>query len=303
MVSKNGSLVLNVQITRPQYDSPLRYPGGKSSLSAFLARAIELSGTQRPTYVEPFAGGAGAAVTLLLQDRVESVVINDLDPAVHAFWRSATDNGAAFAKKVEEVPLDLAEWRRQKGIYALGQTSSVDSFDLGFAFFYLNRTNRSGVLNAGVIGGQKQDGRYLIDARFNRERLANRIRSIGRLKDRITVTADDGRTVIEKYAQLPNSFLYVDPPYVQMGGSLYLNAFSEADHAFLATCLNRNATSNWILTYDDVSLIQELYEARYQERFELIYSARNAGRATELMIVSDAIRDAFLSCNSKLLGN
>lgn len=286
--------MLDVKTTRPQYDSPLRYPGGKSSLSAFLGQAIAKANIEEVTYVEPFAGGAGAAITLLLQEHVARVVINDLDPAVYSFWRAVVEEGPRFVEQVERVPLALEEWRAQKRIYASGRAAGVYSFELGFSFFYLNRTNRSGVLNAGVIGGQGQSGRYKIHARFNRERLASRIKSIYELRDKISVSSRDGRALIEEYAGRSEAFLYVDPPYVQMGGSLYLNSFTEADHTFLALCLNRNASANWVLTYDDTQLIRDLYQERYQETFSLIYSARNMGVATELMVLSDRMRDLMI---------
>lgn len=285
--------MLDVKTTRPQYDSPLRYPGGKSSLSAFLGQAIATAKIEEATYVEPFAGGAGAAITLLLQEHVAHVVINDLDPAVYSFWRAVVEDGPRFVDRVRDVPLTLDEWRAQKQVYAAGRAAGVYSFELGFSFFYLNRTNRSGVLNAGVIGGQAQSGRYKIDARFNRERLSSRIESIYELRDKILISSRDGRAVIEEYAARPEAFLYVDPPYVQMGGSLYLSSFTEADHTFLAMCLNRNSAANWVLTYDDTQLIRDLYQDRYQETFSLIYSARNMGVASELMVVSDRMRDSM----------
>lgn len=287
-----GELV--VTTTRPRYDSPLRYPGGKSSLTGFLGRVISALDLEGSTYVEPFAGGAGAGISLLLQERVARIVINDLDPAVHAFWSSAISRGEEFAERIEKVPLTLDEWRAQRIVYQRGPSAATDSLDLGFAFFYLNRTNRSGVLNAGVIGGQAQSGRYRIDARFNREGLATRMRSIFALRDSIEVSCLDGRAVIERHARAKNTLLYVDPPYVRMGGSLYLNSFSESDHALLATCLNRNAGANWILTYDDISLIRDLYRERYLTTFELNYSAQNKGKASELMILSDPLRHALL---------
>jgi DNA adenine methylase len=287
--------VLEVKTTRPSYDSPLRYPGGKSSLTGFLSRALISLQLDGATYVEPFAGGAGAGISLLLQSRVARVVINDLDPAVHAFWSSVTARGADFADRVEGVPLTLDEWRHQREVYRRGAGSSVDAFELGFAFFYLNRTNRSGVLNAGVIGGQAQAGKYRIDARFNREQLASRLRAIYELRDSIHVTSRDGRAVIEQYAAVDNTLLYVDPPYVQMGGSLYLNSFTESDHALLATCLNRNSSANWVLTYDDVTLIRDLYAERYYTTFELTYAASNRGKASELMILSDTLTQSLVS--------
>ncbi|WP_307225045.1 DNA adenine methylase [Microbacterium arborescens] len=285
---------LRVTTTRPNYDSPLRYPGGKSSLTGFLSGVLDALRMTDATYVEPFAGGAGAGISLLLQGRVGRIVINDRDPAVFAFWSALTRDGERFADRVEEVSLSLDEWRAQRAIYGRGSSAASDPFELGFAFFYLNRTNRSGILNAGVIGGQAQAGRYKLDARFNRERLAHRLRSIYQLRDQIEVTSDDGRAVIERFASAPDAFMYVDPPYVQAGGSLYLNSFTESDHALLATCLNRNSRASWVLTYDDVDLIRGLYGERYLTTFELNYAARNRGKASELMILSDTLSETLI---------
>lgn len=287
--------MIDVKTTRPSYSSPLRYPGGKSSLADFLGNVIAAMPVQPANFVEPFAGGAGAAVSLLLSGRVRSIVINDLDPAVFAFWNSLTADGANLLARVRDIQLTLAEWERQREAYKDGIEGRRNQLDLAVAFFYLNRTNRSGVLNAGVIGGKSQSGRYKIDARFNRDQLLTRLTLLHDLRDRITVTSQDGRSVVEAYATDVDSFLYVDPPYVQMGGSLYLNSFTELDHALLALCLNRHSSANWVLTYDDVQLIRDLYAHRISTRFSLHYSANNRGLATELMVVSDPVAAALAS--------
>lgn len=271
-----------------KWTSPLRYPGGKARLSAFFADAMDAAGMQSVTYVEPFAGGAGAGLTLLLSGRVERVVINDLDPAVHSFWWSIKHHNDEFARRIESVPLDLDEWRRQREIYKAAD--GRDPLALGFAFFYLNRTNRSGVLHAGVIGGLAQAGTYKIDARFNREELAQRVTTIGKVADQLVLTFDDGRRSVEKWASGPNTFLYVDPPYVEAGGSLYLNAFDARDHADLAVTLNAHSGDSWLLTYDDAPLIRSLYANRAVFDYELNYSAHRVGRARELLISSDPLR-------------
>jgi DNA adenine methylase len=185
------------------------------------------------------------------------------------------------------TPLTVEEWKRQRDIYRLADER--DPVSLGFAFFYLNRTNRSGVLHAGVIGGQKQDGNYKIDARFNRDALAARIQAIATTRDRIEVTAQDGRKVIEQWAGDSSAFLYVDPPYVDMGGSLYLNSFTDRDHVELAQTINARADANWVLTYDPVPLVQNLYRGRYSTEYELNYSAYRPGKAKELLVASDPV--------------
>lgn len=267
--------------------SPLRYPGGKAALARLFGQIIDRLGLTSPKYVEPFAGGAGAGIVLLQRDQIDELVINDVDPAVHAFWRSVADNADELASLIAETPLTVEEWRAQKETYRNADPS--DPLTLGFAFFYLNRTNRSGILNAGPIGGMKQTGNYKIDARFNREKLAERIRAIGELSDRITVLRNDGVAVTRKYATDPSAFLYVDPPYVDMGGSLYMNSFTHRDHADLATALDDAPESSWLLTYDPSDFIRYLYRRHDIREYQLSYSAHRAGKANELMIASKPV--------------
>lgn len=268
--------------------SPLRYPGGKSKLAGFFADIIDEAGMSDVTYVEPFAGGAGAGLALLHNGLVNKVVINDLDPAVFAFWSSVRNEPAEFSRRISTVPLNLTEWDRQRAIYKAAD--SRDPFALGFAFFYLNRTNRSGVLNAGVIGGKKQAGTYRIDARFNRPELARKVSEIGNVADQIQLTFDDGRKCVQHWAPQPNTFLYVDPPYVEAGGSLYLNSFDDRDHTVLARALADNSEHRWLLTYDDAPLVRSLYATMDPFEFELHYSAHRVGRAQELLITSEPLR-------------
>ncbi len=271
--------------------SPLRYPGGKAPLAGFFADLITEMKIEAPVYVEPFAGGVGAGLALLRDDVIDRLVINDIDGAVYCFWRSVVNQTGAFADLVADTPLTLEEWDRQRAIYRAGDER--DPLALGFAFFYLNRTNRSGILNAGVIGGKAQNGTYRIDARFNRDDLAARIVSIGANGDRITITDHDGRRVVREHAGNPNAFLYIDPPYVDMGGSLYLNAFTHRDHAELAEDINAAADANWVLTYDAVPLIRDLYAGRFSREYELTYSAYRPGKARELLVASEPVSRAL----------
>ncbi|MCC4908464.1 DNA adenine methylase [Microbacterium sp. cx-59] len=278
-----------VTVHRGQIHTPLRYPGGKSRLAGFLRSLIEVGGWTDREYAEPYGGGAGAALTLLMDKVVPRIAINDLDPAVHEFWRAVVDQSDRFSDKVRSVPLTLDEWRTQKAIY---RDPEANGFDRGFAMFYLNRTNRSGVLHAGVIGGQKQGGKYLIDARFNREDLAARVEAIGARSDDISVTSMDGAEFIRSKLG-EGAFVYADPPYYEKGALLYLNAFDDAAHSALAKLLTDNPDAIWLLTYDDCAAIRKLYRGRYQGTFELPYSAHRAERAQELMVMSSPIRRAM----------
>jgi len=267
--------------------SPLRYPGGKSALAGLFGDIINTLGIERPRYIEPYAGGVGAGIALLREGIVEELVVNDIDPAVHAFWKSAVNDNANFVEMVASVPLTIAEWQKQREVYR--SRDERDSLRLGFAFFFLNRTNRSGILNAGVIGGQRQEGRYRIDARFNRATLIDRLTSIGVLADRITVSDLDGRTVIQRFAQDDQAFMYIDPPYVQAGSQLYLNAFDGRDHTALAAIVNTVERAHWLMTYDTAPLIEKLYREHFQCRLQLTYSARYPGQAEELLVASPSV--------------
>lgn len=269
--------------------SPLRYPGGKGALYSRLRGMIRESDLAGCTYVEPYAGGAGAGLGLLITGQVERVVINDLDPAIYAFWMTLVSKPKDLIHKIESVKLSVREWKRQREIYRACDLTDLDA--LGFATFYLNRTNRSGVLNGGPIGGLDQTGNYKIDARFNREDLSERVRVLSLYSDNISVSSTDGAKIIKRYGRRRNTFIYADPPYFEKAGSLYLNAFNEENHKQLAEALNSYASGSWLLTYDDVPQVHQLYADRRRRTFELHYSAHRVKKATEIAVLSDGITD------------
>jgi DNA adenine methylase len=276
-------------VSRRPRVSPLRYPGGKAALYSRLRKMIRDSGLAGCTYVEPYAGGAGAGLGLLVTGQVKHVVVNDLDPAIHAFWQIVLQEPEFLMAQIRDANLDVAEWRRQRAVYMAADTTDMAA--LGFATFYLNRTNRSGVLNGGPIGGLDQTGNYKIDARFNREGLVERIRILSLYSDNITAISRDGIDVITEYAPRPNTFIYADPPYFEKAGSLYLNAFKAEDHENLARVLNGVSDSPWLLTYDNVTRVGELYPSRRRRNFELNYSAHRVTKATEIAVLSEAVSD------------
>jgi DNA adenine methylase len=217
--------------------SPLRYPGGKSSLTDFLARAIDHNFQADVRYVEPYAGGAGAAVALLLQGRVGSIIINDFDPAIWAIWHSIVNDSQSFLKLIRETPVSLDEWKMQRSIYQAG--NAADPLSLGFASFFLNRTNRSGVMNAGAIGGKAQDGNYRIDARYNKPALIHMVQKIAERQSSITVRNEDGLELIREVREDSGTFIYADPPYFEKGSFLYMNSFTSSQHEELAKSSTR----------------------------------------------------------------
>lgn len=275
-------------MTQSVYASPLRYPGGKAVLKGILGELILLNNLEGCTYYEPFCGGAGAGLNLLFDGLVENIVINDADPAVYAFWTAVLEYTDDFIKKIETVPLHIEEWNRQKKIY--NNSDEID--ELGFAFFYLNRCARSGIVkNGGPIGGYAQSGKYTIDVRFNREGLKRRILRIREYSDRIKVYGLDAEEFIDTVIKKNNGkcFVFFDPPYVLKGGSLYMNRYTDGDHAGLAEKIGK-LNIPWVLTYDSTNEIRNLYRGFSYTEIPIRYSAARVRNERELLFVSNGMR-------------
>ncbi|BET68220.1 DNA adenine methylase [Opitutales bacterium ASA1] len=275
-----------------RYPSPLRYPGGKTSIADVLESVIEMNGLDGCTFIEAFAGGAGAALKLLRRGVVDRIVINDRDRSVFCFWKCVMTQTQALVDRIENVPLDIDEWRRQREIYL--SPGRCKHLDLGFAAFYLNRCNRSGIIkNGGPIGGIDQSGRWKIDARFNREALSARIVEIAEYGDRIVVSNEDAAALLDTAADRFRSpiFIYADPPYYDKGRELYLNFYEDADHVDLAKQMAGLDSASWVMTYDNVPRIRELYAGNQLLEFSQRYSAHQSSRnGDELLIAPPRIR-------------
>jgi DNA adenine methylase len=269
--------------------SPLRYPGGKGRLAAYLAEVVELNGLQKGHYVEPFAGGAGVALELLLREKIAHIHINDIDPSIYAFWKSAIYESDEFADRIMSTVVSVDTWLRAKEVKR--HPENATSFDLGFATFFLSRTNRSGILNGGIIGGLSQGGVWKIDCRFNKVDLANKIRRIGFFRSRISVSNDDAAHFLMKRVPSirPRSLIYIDPPYYVKGAYLYENHYHDEDHVRLAEIVLGVKRHSWIVSYDNVPAIRKLYRKYDQQKFDINYSAREYARGQELMIFCDGL--------------
>lgn len=279
--------------------SPLRYPGGKGKLEPFMELLIRQTGHLGGTYVEPFAGGAGIALELLEKGIVSDIVINDLDKGIYSFWRAILTETDRFINNIRNVELSIDEWNRQREII---DDCSRYSYELGFATFYLNRTNRSGIIKGGVIGGIEQAGNWRMDARFNREALIERIVKIASRKTHIHLYNKDVNSFIQNY--LPkyqqNAFVYFDPPYFDKGKQLYLNFFSYDDHVRIERMINNQVNCDWVITYDDVQEIADIYQNHILKRFDLNYSAAVKRKASEIIIFK---RKSMIPTDSQLQHN
>ncbi len=261
--------------------SPLRYPGGKYKITRLIELLMNKASVACRTYVEPFAGGAGVALELLFSGRVERIVINDSDPAIYSIWRALTTEGEAFLDKMLSTEVSLEEWHKQREIYSREKTYSMD---YAFSAFYLNRTNHSGILSAGPIGGQAQ-GEWKLGVRFVKEKLARQITRIAARRKDIKVYNQDAKKFIHNY--LPrvglDAFVYFDPPYYRKGRKLYNNFFTPTLHQELKDAICSEVAQDWIVSYDDVPEIRKIYADCLSRPFSLDYSLANNGKGREIM--------------------
>lgn len=270
--------------------SPLRYPGGKGKLSKFMAAVVRANRVADGRYIEPYAGGAGIAWELLITGVVRRVLINDISPSLFAFWTSVLRHTDDLCQRIRDVPLSVEEWDRQKEIFR--NPKDVSTIDLGLSFFYLNRTNRSGILNGGIIGGRKQEGKWRMDARFNRENLIHRITKIAECAGRIEVTCADAVEFLRGQSDdlSEKDLIYLDPPYFAKGRMLYYDAYKPDDHAAVAEVLADMEGPRWVVSYDDVETIRSLYSFARHRKYTIGYSARRRTRGHEVMFFSKGMK-------------
>lgn len=273
--------------------SPLRYPGGKAKLTAYVLETIKLNQLEGGTYIEPFAGGAAIAWYLLINKHINKVYINDLNPSIHAFWHCVLNDTQKLCSMIENTPVTIEQWYIQK---AIQQDQCSTLLERGFSTLFLNRTNRSGIIKAGVIGGLSQTGNYKIDCRYNKERLIEQINNIAQYKNNINLTNLDAAEFIDEVLpHIDNKCLVnIDPPYYVKGKGLYQNFFEHDDHFRLYESV-KNIRQPWIVTYDDAPEINDIYSEFNPRPFGLTYTAQTKRKGTEVMIHNPLLR----LCNYK----
>ena len=271
--------------------TPLRYPGGKGKLAAYIKRLMKVNRLLDGEYVEPYAGGAGIALELLFHEYVSRIHINDVSRPVHAFWKAVLNHTDELCKLVNDTPLSVRVWDKQKRI--LENSADHDNLSLGFATFFLNRTNRSGILNGGIIGGRDQSGPWKIDARYNAPELIHRIKSIARMKGRIHLTRQDALRFLKSGVMRwpEKTLIYLDPPYYVKGRDLYYDFYEPEDHAHVAEFVRTRITpQRWIVSYDNAPAIRELYKGSPHIVYDIGYTARSSRQGSEVMFFGDGLR-------------
>lgn len=282
------------------FRSPLRYPGGKTCLYKFVTKLLEENDLVGVNYAEPYTGGAGLALRLMMDEYVDHIYINDLDPSIFAVWIAILKHPDEMCRWIASVDVNVEKWYECKEIQRNYKTANM--FELGKAIFFLNRTNVSGVISGGPIGGINQQGKYKIDVRFNRQELIKRINDIAKFSHRIHLSNLDGLdflNVIDK--RVEDVFIYLDPPYYQKGADLYMNAFKDKDHAALAKRVNL-LQNRWIVSYDNHDYVLNLYPDKTKVLYQLSQCASNRV-GDEVVIFDERIRydEAINMLNSPIL--
>jgi len=266
--------------------SPLRYPGGKNQLSSYVGNLIKSKKLNKSTYIEPFCGGAAVALYLLINKCVNDIIINDYDRSIYAFWYSVINHSDELCTKIRKTEITIEEWHKQKSIQT--NKGKEDLLTLGFSTLFLNRTNRSGILKAGVIGGLDQKGNYKLDCRFNKQQIIDKIRLISAYRDKINLYNLDTENLIDDVIKniKRKCFIFFDPPYYNKGQSLYTNFYKNEDHLSLANNIKTIKYHSWIVTYDNVEEIKNMYKGFFNETYELNYSAQKNYKGTEVIFYS-----------------
>lgn len=272
-----------------KFYSPLRYPGGKNKLAKFIALICEKNNINGH-YIEPYAGGASVALYLLINGHIKEITINDLDRGIYAFWYSVLNNTEKFCRKIRNIEITIKNWKKFKKIHFNPKAANL--FDLGFATFFLNRTNRSGIINGGVIGGKTQKGKYKINCRFNKEGLIKRIKLIASHKKNIHLYNLDSSDLIDKIQKEnknSKTIFYFDPPYYLKGPSLYMNHYKEDNHRKVSKEIRKIRNVQWIVSYDNVSEIRRLYKNFRSKRYTLTHTAYEIRKGREILFFSNKL--------------
>jgi len=268
--------------------SPLRYPGGKTKLYPFVKELLLQNDLLGGTYIEPFAGGSGLALKLLFNEDVSSIVLNDYDPAVYAFWHSVLNHSNELCSSIEDCSVNVDEWKKQKQIYL--EKNMQNLLRLGFSTFFLNRTNISGILNGGIIGGIEQAGVYKINSRFNKKRLIGLIQEIAKRRSQISLYGKDAfKFIHDPIFGNKKTFVYFDPPYVKKGTQLYKNALERDDHIKLGSEISNCKATHWIVTYDIDPLVSKIYNRYRKDYLDIRYTINGNRKAREYIFYSDAL--------------
>ncbi len=262
--------------------SPLRYPGGKTWLIPHIRHWLAKPG---PILVEPFVGGGIVALTAVMENLVDRVLMVDIDRDVAAFWRAALMQGDELAARVLEFPISRAN------VEKLEQRAPETVLDHGFRTLVLNRTRRGGVLAPGAALTRKGENGNGVASRWYPQTLADRLRAITSHVDRLTFCEGDGVAMLELIAKIDGARFFVDPPYTGRGGkraSSRLYTHNAVSHRRIFDTLARSGC-DFLMTYDCSPEILGLVSDYGFEAVAVEMKNTHHDRIPELVITRDRL--------------
>lgn len=267
--------------------SPLRYPGSKArfynQFRDFFCQ-LNLSGRR---IVEPYAGSASISLSLLADGLVTSALLIERDPLIFSFWKSVFLHTDDLIESIKKVPVTMDSWSEMRKSLYVTEPDDFKTVELGLAGLFLNRTNFSGVLHAGPIGGISQSSKYTVDCRFNKDEIISRIKVISKNREKVSVVYGDAIEFLkdEKKDKKEETIYYIDPPYFKEGKKLYRHYYDIAEHTALARAL-AESSFDWILSYDAHHVIEHLYADFSRIDKILRYSSKTPKQALEFLITN-----------------
>lgn len=268
--------------------SPLRYPGGKALLAGYISDILEAHLLVGCTFYEPYLGGASVSLELLGKGCISSAVWVERDPLVYAFWHSALSDPDGLCAAIDDLDISIEIWQEFQHYRDVlnPKSKKFTLLELGIAGLFFNRTNFSGILGAGPIGGRNQSSKYGIDCRFNKTRIMEQIQSVSAYSDLIDLHYGDAVKFMRENSQAISTgfnFVYIDPPYYSQGKKLYRYFYEDQHHVELANFIGQQGYP-WLVSYDDHPRIKELYAQNKIQPIYLDYNVKASRRATELLI-------------------
>ncbi|MEI7867358.1 MAG: DNA adenine methylase [Candidatus Methylumidiphilus sp.] len=270
--------------------SPLRYPGSKATFLKVVLEFIEVHGLKGREIVEPYAGSGIVSLSLVANNLVSHATLVERDPLLYSFWKAVFEHTDILLSSIEDININMDTWYELRVLLKHKIPENELIPDLALACLFFNRTNFSGVLHSGPIGGKDQSSDYKLDCRFNKKDIISRIRQISSLRDGVSVKFGDALEFLQK-ANIQNHekrFFYVDPPYFKQGRKLYRYYYKVIDHKRLYDILSV-ATFPWLLSYDKHEFIELLYDGFPQVHQSFRYMSRTPKNENELVVTNMVI--------------
>jgi DNA adenine methylase len=269
--------------------SPLRYAGSKRKLFNYLERVLTHNKFLPQVLVEPFVGGGNIFLNFLSHHEGSTAVIADKDELVYSFWKTLFSDPKYLVNFIRKAKVNLKTFDYYR--YISSHSTGFSRRQLAETCLFLNRTSFSGILNdsAGPIGGREQKSIYKINCRFGRKNLIKKIKNISAFKNRVVILPYSWEETLKYVAtkiEYKNASLlfYLDPPFYKKADQLYRYHFDDITHKNLRDRLVK-LEYPWILSYDRVKEIQNLYSAFTRINISMPYSINSPAKRLEKELI------------------